>query len=81
MIADEDAVTVALQKVRLMNRFFADVVDADPRFRAFLPELHCAYMEMLNEDLRPDALALAVALLDATDNPSPVTTSRRRRRR
>jgi hypothetical protein len=56
----------ALHMVRIMNRFFGEVVDTDA-FRPFLPELHVAYMEILNEELAPYALNLALAITELED--------------
>ena len=50
-----------LQMLRIMDRFFDEVVDVEP-FRQFHPELHCAYMEILNEELSSYALNLAFAI-------------------
>ena len=60
---EPEAVENILRHVRLMRRFFNDVVDENPKTRVFLPELHCAYMDMLNEDFAPHALSLALGLL------------------
>ena len=56
----------ALHMVRIMNRFFHEVVDEVP-FRQFLPELHGAYMEILNEELSSYALNLALAVVELED--------------
>ena len=70
-----------LRHVRLMRRFFNDVVDEDPKTRAFLPELHCAYMDMLNEDFAPHALDLALALAAWEKRANAVAKALRRLRR
>ena len=59
---EPEAIRNILRHIRLMRRFFNDVVDEDPEKRAFLPEMHCAYMDMLNEEFAPHALDLALAL-------------------
>jgi hypothetical protein len=56
----------AIHMVRVMQRFFAEVVDAPP-FRDHLPELHVAYMEILNEELSSYALTLALAITELED--------------
>jgi hypothetical protein len=56
----------ALHMVRIMNRFFAEVVD-EPPFRQYLSDLHVAYMEILNEELAPYALDLALAITELED--------------
>ena len=56
----------ALHMVRIMRRFFGEVVDVEP-FRRHLPELHVAYMEILNEELAPYALNLALAITELED--------------
>ncbi len=70
-----------LQHIRITQRFFDEVVDEVP-YRQFLPELHGAFMRILNEELAPHALTLALAiteledafpeiLADATDDRDP----------
>jgi hypothetical protein len=56
----------ALHMVRIMNRFFGEVVD-EPPFRQYHAELHVAYMEILNEELAPYALNLALAITELED--------------
>lgn len=56
-----------IRQVRLMDRFFEEVVDARPETRAFLPDLQSAYMDMLNQELAPHALLLAVAVTQLED--------------
>ncbi|HXH41112.1 MAG TPA: hypothetical protein VNN08_20965 [Thermoanaerobaculia bacterium] len=56
----------ALHMVRIMRRFFEEIVD-EPPFRAHLPELHVAYMEILNEELASYALNLALAITELED--------------
>ena len=55
-----------LARVRFMRRFFDEVVD-EPPFRTHLPELHGAYMDLLNEALAPYALDLALSLISLED--------------
>lgn len=56
-----------IRQVRLMDRFFEEVVDARPETRAFMSDLHGAYMDMLNQELAPHALLLAVAVTQLED--------------
>jgi hypothetical protein len=56
----------ALHMVRIMNRFFDEVMD-EPPFRQYLSELHVAYMEILNEELSSYALNLALAITQLED--------------
>ena len=39
-------------------------VDEDPKTREFFADLHCAYMDILNEELAPNALTLALAITE-----------------
>lgn len=57
-----------LRQVRVMNRFFRDVVDATPERRAVFEELHVGYMEILQEELAPHALALASAIVELEES-------------
>ncbi|HEY2094126.1 MAG TPA: hypothetical protein VGJ81_19825 [Thermoanaerobaculia bacterium] len=61
------AVQHVLRQARLMERFFEDFVDENPMLRPHLPEMHCAYMDMLNEQLAPYALILALAITELED--------------
>jgi hypothetical protein len=56
-----------IRQARLMSRFFDEVVDADDRTRAVYDKLFCAYMDMLNRELAPYALALAMAIAELED--------------
>jgi len=56
-----------LLHIRIMNRFFTEVVDENPEFRRHLPELHGAYMGILNEELAPHALTFALAVAELED--------------
>jgi hypothetical protein len=67
------AVQHILRQARLMKRFFEDVVDEKPVLRPHLPELHCAYMDLLNEQLAPYALTLAVAVVELEDAYPEIT--------
>ena len=79
MTYDEpEAIRNILRHVGLMRRFFNDVVDEDPKTRVFLPELHCAYMDMLNEEFAPHALDLALALAAWENRASALATALRR---
>lgn len=81
MIYDEpEAIENILRHVRLMRRFFNDVVDEDPKMRVFLPELHCAYMDMLNEDFAPHALSLALGLLAWVERAAALSKALRKLR-
>jgi len=53
-----------LLHVRIMQRFISDVVDENPEWRKHLPDLHGAYMDILNEALAPHALTFALALTE-----------------
>lgn len=77
---EPEAIGNILRHVRLMRRFFNDVVDEDPKTRAFLPELHCAYMDMLNEEFAPPALDLALALAAWEKRASALATALHRLR-
>lgn len=81
MIYDEpEAIQNILRHVRLMRRFFNDVVDEDPKTRVFLPELHCAYMDMLNEEFAPNALSLALGLLAWVERAAALSKALRKLR-
>ena len=82
MIYDEpEAIKNILRHVRLMRRFFNDVVDEDPKTRVFLPELHCAYMDMLNEEFAPHALSLALGLLAWVERAAALSKALRKLRK
>jgi uncharacterized circularly permuted ATP-grasp superfamily protein len=53
-----------LRHIRIMGRFFDEVVDEKPELRAHYTELHGAYMDILNEELAPHALTLALAVTE-----------------
>ena len=53
-----------LRHVRVMQRFFREVVGEHPNYRQDYSELHGAYMKILNEELAPHALALALAITE-----------------
>jgi hypothetical protein len=57
------SVQPALHMVRVMNRFFGEVVDC-PAFSPFMQELRVGYMEILNEELSSYALDLALAIVE-----------------
>jgi hypothetical protein len=65
-LADYIEAQPAIHMVRVMERFFAEIVDTPP-FRDHLPELHVAYMEILNEELSSYALTLALAIAELED--------------
>jgi hypothetical protein len=56
-----------LRHVRIMHRFFDEAVSANPTFGEERARLHCAYMEILNEELAPHALTFALALTQLED--------------
>lgn len=60
------AVESLLRHLRIMRRVM-DWVDIDPQTRAFYPELHCAYMDVLQDELAPHALKLALAIIQLED--------------
>ncbi len=55
-----------LLHIRVMHRFLDEVVDVEP-YRDFHAALHCAYMSILNEELAPHALVLALAITELED--------------
>lgn len=83
MYETETAVPEVVRRVRFMQRYFSEVVDADPELRHFLPKLHCAYMDRLNEEFAPHALDLALAVVKWEDREQerqkPVAVKRRPR--
>jgi disulfide oxidoreductase YuzD len=50
-----------LRHIRVM-KMVMDWIDEDPKTRAFYPELHCAYMDILSKELAAHALTLAMAI-------------------
>jgi len=56
-----------LRHIRIMHRFFDEVVDVNPELRKHYSELHGAYMDILNEELAPHALTLALAVTELED--------------
>jgi hypothetical protein len=52
-----------LRHIRVMEQVI-DWVDEDPKTRAFLPDLHSVYMDILNKELAPHALTLALAITE-----------------
>lgn len=52
-----------LQRVETMRRYFDEVVDENPDFRRHYPEQHVAYMNILNDEIAPYALWLAITIL------------------
>lgn len=52
-----------LRHVRVMERVM-EWVDEDPKTREFHADLHSAYMDILNEELGPHALTLALAITE-----------------
>ena len=59
-------VRTLLRHVRVMNRFFDEVV-AEPPYRQFHIDLYDAFLKILNEELAPHALTLALALTELED--------------
>ena len=55
-----------LRHIRVMHRFFDEVVDTEP-YRHFHPDLHEAFMRILNEEFAPFALVLALAVTELED--------------
>ncbi len=55
-----------LRHVRVMNRFFDEVV-AEPPYRKFHFDLYDAFLKILNEELAPHALTLALAITELED--------------
>jgi hypothetical protein len=55
-----------LRHVRVMNRFFDEVV-AEPPYRQFQIDLYDAFLKILNEELAPHALTLAIAITELED--------------
>ena len=45
-----------LRHIRIMQRFFHEVIDADPDYRKHCTSLHIAYMNILGDELTPPAL-------------------------
>lgn len=66
-MSDYEEVQPLLRHVRIMNRFFRDVVDATPERRDHYSDLHIGYMEILQEELAPHALSLAMAIAELED--------------
>lgn len=56
-----------LRHIRIMKRFFEEVIDENPEYREHYSELHCAYMDILNQELAPHALTLAFAVTELED--------------
>jgi hypothetical protein len=56
-----------LRHIRIMDRFFDEVVDGNDEFRKHYTDLHGAYMDILNEELAPHALMLALAVTELED--------------
>lgn len=55
-----------LRQVRVMNRFFDEVIEELP-YRERYFELYEAYVKILNEELGPHAAELALALAEVED--------------
>ncbi len=49
-----------LRHIRVMHRFFDEVVDAEP-YREFHADLQSEFMRILNEEFAPYVLVLALA--------------------
>jgi hypothetical protein len=56
-----------LRHIRVMWRFFEEVIDENPEYRKHFSELYGAYTDILNEELAPHALTLALALTELED--------------
>ena len=55
-----------LRHIRVMERVM-DWMDEDPEKRKFHADLHCAYMDILNEEFAPHALTFALAIAELED--------------
>jgi hypothetical protein len=53
--------------IRLMNRFFHEVVDEIPECRSHYSAMYGGYMDILNEELAPYALTFALAIVELED--------------
>jgi hypothetical protein len=53
-----------LRHIRIMERFLEEVIEANPKFRDHYAELHLAYLDILEEEFRPHALMLALAVAE-----------------
>ncbi len=56
-----------LRHVRVMERFFREVIDNNPAYLEHYAPLHVAYMEILNGELAPHALTFALAITELQD--------------
>lgn len=56
-----------LRHIRIMRRFFDEVIDGNDKLRTYYSELHGAYMDILNEELAPHALTFALAVTELED--------------
>ena len=56
-----------LRHVRVMERFFREVIDTNPVYLEHYAPLHVAYMDILNEELAPHALTFALAITELQD--------------
>jgi hypothetical protein len=77
---EQEAIGNITRHIRFMRRYFNEVVDEDPKTRAFLPELHCAYMDRLNDEFRPHALDLALAVVEWEDRAAGLARALKRLR-
>jgi len=64
-----------LRHVRIMNRFFDEVV-AEPPYRQFRIDLYDAFLKILNEELAPHALTLALAITELEDAFPEIASAR-----
>jgi hypothetical protein len=55
-----------LRHVRVMERVM-DWADEDPKTREFHAEMHCAYMDILSEEMASHALTFALAIAELED--------------
>jgi hypothetical protein len=68
---ENDDIPHVLARVRFMREFF-NVVSEDGRLEPLrFSELHCCYMDLLNEALAPYALDLALSLIALEDSLDP----------
>jgi hypothetical protein len=56
-----------LRHIRIMRRFFDEVVDGNDELRTHYSELYGAYMDILNEEMAPHALTFALAVTELED--------------
>lgn len=70
-----DDVRPLLRLIRVMHRFFDEVVDEEP-YRKFHPELYGAFEDTLKQELAPHALTLALAIVELEDAFPEIVSAR-----